>query len=134
MPARSASAGNADGIGRCGLIQRSHRHGLGRGDSRKADADRKQGRSKYFHGLSFLLVREEKMTSGQMSSATLPMAMVAPVMTVMPATVPMPMPAAMPMPVPMAMMMPAHFFRLDVIDFVLRHDGRLDVCASGRRR
>jgi hypothetical protein len=71
MPARSASAGHADGIGRCGLIQRCHRHGLGRGDSRKADADRKQGRSKYFHGLSFLLVREEKMTSGQMNSANL---------------------------------------------------------------
>jgi hypothetical protein len=34
----------------------------------------------------------------------------------------------------MAMMMPAHFFRLDVIDFVLRHDGRLDVCASGHWR
>jgi hypothetical protein len=70
MPTGSTTAGHGNdaGFGRRRLIQRSHRHGLGHGDGRKTDTDRKQGRSKYLHGLSFLLVPDEKMTSGQMSS------------------------------------------------------------------
>ena len=57
--------------------------------------------------------------------------MVAPV-TVVPV---MAMPAMVPMPVVVPMMvMPAYLYRLDLIDFILRHDGRLDVrrCSHGR--
>jgi hypothetical protein len=72
------------------------------------------------------------MNFGQISSTQrrLPMTVVAPV-TVVPMPVPVTVPTAMPVPVPMAMMMPAHFFRLDMVDFVLRYDRRLDGCASG---
>lgn len=55
--------------------------------------------------------------------------MVAPV-----TVVPMPvMPAMMPMAVVPVMMMPAYLYRPDLIDFVLRHDGRLNVRRCRRR-
>ena len=60
------------------------------------------------------------------------MTVVAPV-TVVPMPMPVTVPTAMPVPMPMAMMMPAHFFRLDMVDFVLRYDRRLDGVASGQR-
>lgn len=60
------------------------------------------------------------------------MAVMAPVAmvpaTVMPAAVPV---TVMPTPMPVAVVMPAHFFRLDVIDIVLRDDSGL---GTGRRR
>lgn len=72
---------------------------------------------------------------------TLPVAMVAPVMTVPATVMPAPvaaMPVAMPMtavvPMTVAVVVPAHLFGLDVIDIVLRHDRRLGACACGHRR
>ena len=52
------------------------------------------------------------------------MAMVVTPVTMMPV---MAVPAMMTPMMVAAMMMPAHLYRLDLIDFVLRHDGRLNV-------
>jgi hypothetical protein len=49
----AAAAGDADGVGRYGSVERSHRHGLRRGDRGKAEADGKRRCSKDIHGLSF---------------------------------------------------------------------------------
>jgi hypothetical protein len=130
MPARSASAGNANSVGRRGLIQWSHRHGLGRRDGRKTDADRKQERGEYLHGLSFLLVREKNSRSNEFNEP-LPMAVVTPVMTAPVTVTPAPM-AVVPVTVPTAM--PAHLFRLDVINVVLRYDSGLSAGGRGHRR
>src|ERR1700731_447732 len=55
VPTRSAATGDADGVARCGLIERRQRHRLRSGHRRKADADSEQRCSKNLHMLSFLL-------------------------------------------------------------------------------
>ena len=53
VPAGAAAAGDADGVGRYGLVERRHRHGLRCGDRGKAEADGERRCSKDLHGLSF---------------------------------------------------------------------------------
>jgi hypothetical protein len=47
----SATTGDADNVGGCGLIERCHRHRLRRSYRRKAEANSKRRRSKELHGL-----------------------------------------------------------------------------------
>jgi hypothetical protein len=64
--------------------------------------------------------------------ATSPVTMMAPVPVVPVMMMPMAvMPVVM---VPVVMVMPAHLQRLDLIDLVLRHDRRLDICRRRRAR
>ena len=50
MPAGAATAGDADGVTRDGLVERGQRHRRRRRDRRKAEANRKRRRKKHFHG------------------------------------------------------------------------------------
>jgi hypothetical protein len=120
VPARSAAAGHRNGgaVGCHRPIERSCRHGLRCRHRRQAETDREQGHCDNFHGNSFLLVRDENVFNP--TPFTLPMA-------VMPVTA---VPTPMPVPMPVAMM-PAHFFRLDMIDVVLRNDSGLRACRRG---
>jgi hypothetical protein len=51
VEAGTTTAGDADGVGRRALVERSHRHGPRRGNRRKAETNGKRGCSKYFHRL-----------------------------------------------------------------------------------
>jgi hypothetical protein len=127
VPARSAATGDADGVARCGLIERRQRHGLRSGHRRKADADSEQRCSKNLHMLSFLL-HATKKTNPDHAKTTIEPTSGSPV-TAMPVT---PVPVAsvpavsapapvtpVPMPVPVVAS-PAHLLRFEAIDVFLR--------------
>jgi hypothetical protein len=54
------SAGDPDGVGRRGLIERSQRHCPRRGDRRKAETNSKRRCSKHFHGSVPFLVNSPR--------------------------------------------------------------------------
>src|SRR5450755_2161536 len=136
VPAGPTATGDADGVGRHGLIERSKRHCARGGDRRKAEANRKGRCSKYFHGLlpfhsnlprrgGFALTKN--CGSPVTGCAALPVT-AAPVpvvpMAAMPApvtAVPTPV-ATVPSPVPVAA--PAYLLGLEALCFIPGGDGR----------
>lgn len=83
-----------------------------------------------FIGIPFCLLRGE-IIYGQTNLFASPVTVVVPPVTVVPVTVmPAVVPPVMMMPVTMmpVMVTPVHLHGLDLIDLVLRHDRRLNVC------
>jgi hypothetical protein len=133
MPAGTAATGDTDGIRGGGLIERCHRHRLGR-HRHQAKAECERGCNKHFHWLSpssdlprcgsfsiyanIVAVWLRKMSP----------AMAAPVMAMptMPTVVPTPVPMAMPV------MPPAHLFWLEMIDLVLADHSRFHIFSARR--
>src|SRR5581483_8914735 len=135
MPTGSAPTrnGNRRGIARCRLIERRHGHGLRHRDRCKADSCCEHGCSNDLHEHSFLMfIAVKNDLSDKYAYATSPVVTMVPMavpVAMMPAVmIPAAMPAAM-MPVMMApMVVPVDLYGLDLIDLVLRHHGRLNIC------
>jgi hypothetical protein len=146
MPACSAAAGNTNGVGRCGLVERCQRHGLRSRNCGKAKPGTEQRYCNDLHDpfLSCLLRgscpvcdtntswNRARITTKDYDNEpgdTLPVATVPPAM--MPVTVPAPAIPAAAVPTPMPATVPADLFGLEMLDLVPADDGGLGL--NGRQ-
>jgi hypothetical protein len=130
VPAGAAAAGDADDVGRCGLIERSQRHGPRRGDRRKAEANGKRRCNKYLHSPSFPLnfAATRQLRTWPRPSDRPATRAASPVAAVPAVPAPMPAPVtAAPVPMTVPVMSPVDLLGLQMLNFGLRRHRGMNI-------